>query len=86
MHFWSPFPGAQRGSCSTGFAGECQAEAKLKMEDEVKIEEGPKVLSFLRQRGLWELFVTWNVREVVGIQCFKWVKVSNICLSGYNIH
>ena len=28
-----------------GFAGESEAEAKLKMEDEVKIEEGPKRLS-----------------------------------------
>lgn len=64
MHFWSPWC-LVRGSCSTGFAGECQAEAKLKMEDEVKIEEGPNILSFLQNKKV----SSWILRTICDLEC-----------------
>ena len=55
-----------------GFAGESEAEAKLKMEDEVKIEEGPKRLSAWILGAIRDLEFPRSCRKSMIFD--KWVK------------
>ena len=88
------------GSCEQpeGFAGECQAEAKLKMEDEVKIEEGPNILSFFfyeKKHGFFR--VDSAAKYLCDLECPRgrcffnvffrgWIIVQYMRKSGCNIH